>query len=88
MPAAAAGLLAQEIVSVADPDGVEMVREDELIRDGMTTEQLVRLKSVFRKQGASAADESAGVDGSGAGTVTAASSSALTDGASAVRQTN
>jgi acetyl-CoA acetyltransferase len=50
----------------------------------MTTQQLARLKGVFRDQGARAADESAGVDGSGAGTVTAASSSALTDGASAV----
>lgn len=48
----------------------------------MTTEQLARLNGVFRKEGE--AEEAAGVDGSGAGTVTAASSSALTDGASAV----
>ena len=82
--ARSAGLLAEEIVAVAGADGAKMVEDDELIREGMTTQQLMKLKSVFRKQGPRAADESAGVDGSGAGTVTAASSSALTDGASAV----
>lgn len=81
--ARSAGLLAEEIVAVAGADG-ELVEDDELIREGMTTQQLAKLKGVFRDQGARAADESAGVDGSGAGTVTAASSSALTDGASAV----
>jgi acetyl-CoA acyltransferase len=82
--ARSAGLLAEEIVAVAGADGGELVEDDELIREGMTTQQLAKLKGVFRDQGARAADESAGVDGSGAGTVTAASSSALTDGASAV----
>ena len=86
--ARAAGLLAQEIVTVVGADGAEKVREDELIREGMTAEQLAKLKSVFRQRGTAAADESAGVDGSGAGTVTAASSSALTDGASAVRKSD
>ena len=82
--ARSAGFLAEEIVAVVGADGGQMVEDDELIREGMTIQQLMKLKSVFREQGARAADESAGVDGSGAGTVTAASSSALTDGASAV----
>jgi len=81
--ARSAGLLAQEIVGVPSADGGAMIEEDELIREGMAVEQLARLKAVFRKEGVAEAGLD-GVDGSGAGTVTAASSSALTDVASAV----
>ena len=79
-----AGLLAQEIVPApaAGGDG-DSVSLDGLIREtGMTAERLAKLGGVFRKPGQ--AEPDAGLDGNGAGRVTAASSSALTDGASAV----
>ena len=66
--AIAAGLIPTEITAV---NGVD---QDDLVRKGMTEEGIQRLKPAFRKEG----------DEKGAGTVTAASSSALTDGASAV----
>jgi len=71
--AVANGLIGSEISPVTTPDG-KKVEADDLIRGGMTEEAVQRLKPVFRKPG----------EAEGAGTVTAASSSALTDGASAV----
>jgi acetyl-CoA acyltransferase len=76
-----AGLLELEIVPApAAGGGGGLVSKDGLIRqDGMTAERLAKLGAVFRKPGQ--ADADAGLDGSGAGSVTAATSSALTDGA-------
>jgi len=62
------GKLAQEIVPVVLPNGAGVITEDNLIREKQDSGKMAKLKPVFRKQG----------------TVTAASSSPLTDGASCV----
>jgi acetyl-CoA acyltransferase len=62
------GKFKEEIVPVTLPNGEGIVSEDNLIREKQDSSKMAKLKPVFRKQG----------------TVTAASSSPLTDGGSCV----
>lgn len=64
------GYLKEEIVPVKVPESGKVVSEDNLIREEQDAKKMAKLKPAFRKQGL--------------GTVTAASSSALTDGGSCV----
>ncbi|KAL0480123.1 acetyl-CoA acyltransferase [Acrasis kona] len=64
------GKFTDEIVPVTVPETGKVVKNDNLIREEQDPKKIAKLKPAFR--------------GSGVGTVTAASSSALTDGASAV----
>ena len=66
--AVAAGKVGHEVITVITPKG-KPVNEDNLIRDKMDPQKIARLRPVFDRKN---------------GTITAATSSALTDGAAAV----